>query len=150
MRETMETTKGNTLVKHPEDMPAGIWRRVTIRTLEAGQSRPYADSRYSYLVTFEGGSPSTYEGYDLPFAIMPPPKPMDMTNVEFYIGPSDDQNMDAHWEKIRKIMRVLVHDWQCEKNDRRMGASWLEALELVEQESTHTTYRLVVISPYMD
>lgn len=146
--EIMQTPANNYLVKHPDRMPV-TWRRVTIETVRSGQSRAYADSIYEYLVTFEGGTKSAKEGWDLPFAIMPFPEPYD-PGTTVISGPTQEEREEQHWEKIRRIMKVLVHDWSSEKDSRGMGDTYLDTLGVYDNGPAHTTYRIVVITPYMD
>jgi len=147
-QEIMQTVGKNYLVKHPEGMPT-MWRRVTIEYVRSGQLRPYADFVYEYLVTFEGGTKSSKRGWDLPFATLPLPTPYD-PNTKVIAGPTNEEREQQHWERMKTILRHLVHDWHSEKADRGFGDTYLDTLEITDHSPTHTTYRLVIVTPYMD
>jgi len=150
-RNTTKTPNGKyDLIEHPEGIARRPWRQVTIEHVRSGQPRAYADSIYEFLVTFEGGTPSTVEGYDNSFATLPVPKPYG-EGVTVIAGPTQEEREQQHWARIRSIMRVLVRDWRADsRREASIGESWLETLEVADQGQFFTTYRLVVIVPYMD
>lgn len=134
----------------PQTYPE-TWKRVTVRTLRAGQPRPYADEVNEYLVTFEGGTPSSEEGAEIPFAVMRPPGPPS-PNVVF-MAPPHEVRAERHMDRIKEIVQAIARPWDTDSTkgeQRRMGGSWLETFALVDEGDFHATYRVVVKIPYMD
>jgi hypothetical protein len=153
--ETMPKRVGDgVLRRRPEEIETqSSWQRITIETVQAGQPRAYADTVYEYLVTFEGGTPSTRPGWDLPFAIMPPFKdPEDRPGVTVVGGPSREERKQSWEHLIRDRMRAVAHGWAFKKDDpeRPWHAPYLDLLEPEEVEPTHTTWRLRIVQPFTD
>lgn len=122
-----------------------------MRNLQAGQPRPYADSIYEYLVTFEGGSRSTREGWDLPFGTnrMPDPEP---PSGQVFSIPPHEEIVARRAHAIKEHIKDLTHHWDYEageKPTRPMGTV-LKEFEIVEGKPTHTTYRVLIVEPYYD
>jgi hypothetical protein len=122
--ETKPTTNGKgTLLKRPKEYDNQSWTRISVETIRSGQPRPYADSVYEYLVTFEGGSRSIQEGWDLPFG----------TRISE--------------ERARPIIKSLTRGWV---ENPRWSDNRLESLEIIEGDNTHTTFKVVIREPYLD
>ena len=141
---------GSNLVAHPDELPVGPWQRITVVTRESGQPRPYADSRYVYEITFEGGVPSTHPGLDFPHATQAPYRPP-RRGREMLI-PSPREEAARHETAIKAYCKALVpHPWTVERGEpRTLGDSYLDAFDPIEVEHTHTTYRVVVVTPFCD
>lgn len=152
-RETTTATAGNTLVKHPAGQPRRAWRCIWIDLVRGGQPRAYADTVDEFHVTFEGGTPSSKEGWDLPFATMHPPKAQPKGSKRY--PPKTDQELpDEHFSVIKATVRMLIRrGWSADHTIGEQGSPggpWLTEFEVLEAEDTHTTYKFVIVTPFMD
>lgn len=122
--ETSAAPAGNPLVKHPENIAATSWQRITVAHIQAGQSRAYADSEYVSEICIEGGTLSTQAGYDLPFGTR------------------------RREESVKQIARVLVRNF----SDRpETGAdARLASISCIEQTGTYSKWLVRIVEPYMD
>lgn len=148
---------GGVLVRRDE---AGPWTNVRVEHVRTGQPRPYADSFYEYLVTFTGGHPSTVRGWHIPFGTK---SPYDRAGIDRPGSSIFDQytaledpwaaREQAHTQRIKEVVRGLTHDWTTDSTigeHRSMGHTWLDRFECVANEPDRTTWRVLVVTPFMD
>lgn len=152
---TVDTTGSRVLVRSDATR---AWQRVDIDHVRAGQSRAYADSVYEYLVTFTGGSPSTIRGWHLPFGFYPPYSDGPKEGRQLFdrhSGAADPwaERKKEHDDRIKNKIKALVFNWNTDSTageKRTMGGSWLETFACVERGPAHSTWRVVIKSPWMD
>lgn len=133
------------------------WASVEFKIIRSGQPRPYADSVLELLTTFRGGSPSAIRGWELPFATRPPYSDGPQAGKQVFDKFSSDPDpwasrRRAHTDRIKGLIRPF-YGWGVDLTvgeKRQMGASWLDSFTCIEQERFSTTYRLVIVSPWMD
>lgn len=114
---TLNGTKapaGNGLVAHPDFIDRAAWNRVTVEHIYAGQTRLYAGSVWEARILIEGGTPSTREGFDVPFA----------TKIKE--------------DRVKLLTKALVHEF----SDSETPAWHEPKLASLEIESEGTTYRI--------
>lgn len=153
----VERDHGRVLIRRDEERP---WSNVHVEHVRRGQPRPYADSVYEYLVTFTGGHPSTIRGWHLPFATT---RPFDRASRDRPGSSIFDQyskledpwaaREQAHDQRIKDMVRGLTHDWDTDSTigeRRSMGRTWLDEFSCVANEPDRTTWRVLVITPFMD
>jgi hypothetical protein len=122
---------GGILVAHPENLPRRAWRQITMVHLAGGQRRPYADSVSTWEVTVEGGTPSTVDGFDLPWATR-----YREDSAMALAQTIDGWTYDGRTPELRKEI-----PWHAPR---------LTEFELVEQGDYWYTFRFSVTQPYLD
>jgi hypothetical protein len=126
------------------------WRRVTVEHASSYQAA-YADSRYEYVVTFEGETPSSKPGWALPFATHPPRSKREDEHVVWSTH-TPEQKDRMHDDRIKEIIKTVARPWRTDSTvgeDRVMGGAWLERFECLDRQPFLTTYRVVVVEPNM-
>ena len=121
--EVATAPAGNALVKHPEDIQATSWERITIATIRAGQERRYGDTIHEAELCIEGGTRSTIRDFDIPFGTKP---------------------SEA---RVRELARVLVRSFKDAENSS-FGAR--VTIALIEQADTFSRWHIKVVEPYTD
>jgi hypothetical protein len=135
------------------------WTNVHIKNIYHAH-KPYRNVTHEYLVTFSGGTPSTIKGWHLPFGTLPTYNRAQRDNPGSQIFDKHSKKEDPwsareqeHNQRIKDKIKSLTISWYTDSTigeQRQMGHAWLDKFECVTQYLASTTYRVVIIIPYMD